>query len=151
MSHPFFHLKWMGHKKIGAKWFLNVSWEDDTNTWEPLKALAIKGPVTIVRYAQENGLLDVPAFKRFKSYVKREKRFIRMLRQAQLRKIRQRKAGPKYQFGIRVPRHYKEAILLDKQNGNTFWQDTIKKELDQIREYETFMPRPDLKVPPKGH
>ena len=25
----------MGHKKINGKWFLNVLWEDDTNTWEP--------------------------------------------------------------------------------------------------------------------
>ena len=74
-----------------------------------------------------------------------------MLRQARLYKIRQRKAGPKDQFGIRVPRHYKEAIMLDKQNGNTYRHDAIQKELDQILEYKTFKARPDLKIPPKGH
>ena len=47
------------------------------------------------------------------------------------------KSGIKYQFGVQVPRSYKEALKLDKANGNTLWQDAIQKELDQIIAYNT--------------
>ena len=59
--------------------------------------------------------------------------------------------GVKYQFGVRIPRNYQEALALDKQNGNTFWRDATQLELDQIMEYETFKVRKDLKKPPKDH
>jgi hypothetical protein len=31
-----------------------------------------------------------------------------------------------------------QALEIDAMNGNTFWQDTEKTELDQINEYKTF-------------
>ncbi len=61
------------------------------------------------------------------------------------------KLGIKYQFGIRVPCSYQEAIAIDKANGNNLWQEAIQRELDQIMEYNTFIARPDLKTPPKDH
>ena len=57
----------------------------------------------------------------------------------------------KYQFGIRVPRSYREAVTIDKVNGNKLWQEAIQKELDQIKEYQTFIAPPDLKRPPEGY
>ncbi len=66
-------------------------------------------------------------------------------------KLLLRDTGIKYQFGVRVPRNYREALAIDKANGNTLWQDAIQRELDQIREYDTFIPRPDLKEPPEGY
>ena len=132
--------KIIGHRKKGTKWSLKVLWHDDTNTWELLETLAIEDPVTCAQYAHDNGLLNTPGFKRFKSYVKRKKKYIRMLRQAQLCKVRTHKEGPKFQFGVRVPRNYKEALVLDKPNSNNHWQEAIQKELDQIKEYETFIP-----------
>ena len=41
-------------------------------------------------------------------------------------------------FGVEVQRSYKDAIRLDKFNGNTLWQDAIKTDLDQISSYRTF-------------
>ena len=40
---------------------------------------------------------------------------------------------------------------MDKLNRDTLWQDAIQKELDQIREYKTFIVRKDLKTPPKDY
>ena len=57
----------------------------------------------------------------------------------------------KYQFGVQVPTSYKDALTLDKRNNDTLWQDAIQKELDQIKEYNTFIPRPDLKKPPPDY
>ena len=42
-------------------------------------------------------------------------------------------------YGIQVPRDYKEALLLDEQNGNTKWQDCTALEMQQLRDYQTFI------------
>jgi hypothetical protein len=37
-----------------------------------------------------------------------------------------------HKFGIEVPRTVKEALELDKKNGDTFWADAIAKEMKDI-------------------
>ena len=44
----------------------------------------------------------------------------------------------RYKFGVRVPGTYCEALHLDRENGNTLWQDGIRRELDQLSSYCTF-------------
>ena len=44
----------------------------------------------------------------------------------------------RYKFGVRLPRTYAEAVQLDNENGNSFWQDGVRIELDQIFSYHTF-------------
>ena len=41
-------------------------------------------------------------------------------------------------FGFQVPRDYKEALELDKKNGNSKWYDATQVELNQIKEYQVF-------------
>ena len=41
-------------------------------------------------------------------------------------------------YGIQVPRNVKEAILLDEKNGNSYWQDAIKTEMDALIEMDCF-------------
>jgi hypothetical protein len=36
-------------------------------------------------------------------------------------------------WGIQVPRNVTEAIALDRENGNTLWQDATKKEMDACK------------------
>ncbi len=38
-----------------------------------------------------------------------------------------------YKFGIKIPRTIKEALELDRQNGNTFWADVIAKEMTEVQ------------------
>ena len=61
--------------------------------------------------------------------------------------------GPKYNFGIRVPRNLKEAYELDKINGDTLLAEAIKKEVDLLYgEYECFkVLGEDEKPPPDYH
>ena len=42
-------------------------------------------------------------------------------------------------------------MQIDKENGNTYWQDAIKKELTQIHDYGTFKDLGRLAPPPDGH
>jgi hypothetical protein len=48
-----------------------------------------------------------------------------------------RKRNPHYlkqthKFGIELPKTVKEALARDKKNGNTFWADTIAKEMKDV-------------------
>ena len=38
-----------------------------------------------------------------------------------------------HKYGIRVPNTVKEAILIDKENGDTLWWDAIMKETNNVR------------------
>jgi hypothetical protein len=44
----------------------------------------------------------------------------------------------KYKFGVEVPHSVKHAIQLDKENGDSMWQQAMETELRQINTYETF-------------
>jgi len=95
----------------------------------------VDDPVTCAKCAKENDLLELPGWKRFKRLAAHEKKFIRMLRQAY---ASNKKNATKYMFGVKIPRNYQEALAFDKANGNTFWEDATKREMDQIKAYNTF-------------
>ena len=38
-----------------------------------------------------------------------------------------------HKFGIESPNTVKEAITINEKNGNTYWQDTIAKEMENIK------------------
>jgi hypothetical protein len=38
-----------------------------------------------------------------------------------------------HKFGIELPKTVKEALELNKKNGNTFWADAIGKEMKDVR------------------
>jgi hypothetical protein len=46
--------------------------------------------------------------------------------------------GKVHNFGILVPRNVKEAIELNKANGNSLWKEAMTKEIDKIQAYKTF-------------
>ena len=46
--------------------------------------------------------------------------------------------GPKYKFGIEVPRSVKHALEIDARNGNTLWRDAIMTELNQLDDFKVF-------------
>ena len=120
----------------GSLYNVMVEWENGEITTEPLQIIAADDPVTCAIYAKENGLLEKPGWKRFKSIAKREKKFTRMVNQAKLRSYN---TAPRYKYGFEVPRTYEQALRLDERNNNTKWKDAITLELIQIDEYDTFI------------
>jgi hypothetical protein len=92
-------------------------------------------PITVAQYAEDNGLLDTPGWKKLKRFVKNKKTLARMVKQAKLTSSRN---GPIYQFGIRAPRHVKEALAFDGINGNHLWKEATNAELAGLHEYDTF-------------
>jgi hypothetical protein len=53
--------------------------------------------------------------------------------------------------GIQVPKGIKNAIDLDKKNGNQLWQEAIKTELKQLKDYQTFILLDSGEDIPTGH
>jgi hypothetical protein len=58
---------------------------------------------------------------------------------ARILKVSTSPAGIKYKFGIQVPKGIKNAIDLDKKNGNQLWKEAIKTELKQLTDYQKFI------------
>jgi Reverse transcriptase (RNA-dependent DNA polymerase) len=120
----------------GSMYNIMVEWETGEVTSEPLQLIAADDPVTCAIYAKDNGLLDLPGWKRFKSIAKRQKKFTRMVNQAKLKSY---SSSPKYKYGFEVPKNYAHAMALDSKNKNTKWKDAADLELKQIFEYKTFV------------
>jgi hypothetical protein len=70
---------------------------------------------------------------------------------ARILKVSIRPAGIKYKFCIQVPKGIKNEIDLDKKNGNQLWQEAIKTELKQLRDYQTFIVLVSGKDIPTGY
>jgi hypothetical protein len=130
-----------GHPK-GSSYNVLVKWEDGSQSYEPLDAMAADDPITLALYACANNLLDTPGWKRFRhiaTAITKECNKIRsMIHQYHVSKGKQTH-GPIFKFGIQVPRSVKEAYELDAKHGNTKWQDSMKEEIDALLMFITFM------------
>ncbi len=40
--------------------------------------------------------------------------------------------------GVTIPRNVKQALELDRENGNTFWADAIRKEIASLLAFDCF-------------
>ena len=105
-----------------------LEWENGEITSEPLNVIAADDPVICAIYADENNLLELPGWKRFRTIAKKRKKMSRMANQAKLRSFR---AAPKYQYGFEVPRDYNHAVQINKSNKNSKWQEAVTLEMDQ--------------------
>ena len=119
----------------GSKCNVMVEWESGEVTYEPLTLISKDDPITCAVYAKKHDLLDTTGWKHLKRYAKTSKRLIRAVKQSRIRQVR---ASVRYQHGFQVPKDYNDAMRLDKENGNTHWQDAMDLELTQIHEYKVF-------------
>jgi hypothetical protein len=120
----------------GSTYNILVEWETGETTYEPLDLIAKDDPVSCAEYANKNGLLDTPGWRRFKRLGKSGKKIERMVNQAKLKSYRR---DPFWKFGVLVPRTHAQAVEIDAKNGNTKWQDSEKTEMAQLDEYKTFI------------
>ena len=118
-----------------SKYNVRVEWETGEITDEPLNVMITDAPIPLAQYALKNKLLEREGWRSLKRIARREKKLKRMANQARLRSFR---TEPKYMYGFQVPRDYKEALELDKRNGNTKWEDSTKLEMEQLFDYNTF-------------
>ena len=107
-------------------WRLKVKWKDGSYDWIPLSQLKNSNPIDVAEYAVMRGIDKEPAYKWWVSHIiKKRARMINKI------KTRVRKGNTK--FGIVIPTTVREALELDKANGNTYWQDAISKEYEDVK------------------
>jgi hypothetical protein len=114
-----------------------VEWNDvnKNESWVNYFALSLSNPKPIISFARNNNLLDKMPFCHLTQYCRSNM----AVDIAKILKVSTSPAGIKYKFGIQVPKGIKNAIDLDKNNGNQLWQEAIKTELKQLTDYQTFI------------
>ena len=81
----------LGHRKdskANGGYWLKVKWGDGSVTENDLNTTFQDDAITVSLYAQRNGLLQTPGWKRCKKYVKNPKKLARMINQARLKSHR---------------------------------------------------------------
>ena len=85
-------------------------------------------------YAVAKGLVQQEGWQWTKDFIDDTNEYTRLLYALRTSKS----MGPKYKFGVEVPRSVKHALLLDKMNGNHLWEEAIKNELKQMDDFSVF-------------
>ena len=111
--------------KTTVGWSLLVKWKDNSESWIHLKDMKESHPVETAEYAKARGISDEPAFHWWVPYMLRKRDVILAKVKAQVRKTT-------HKYGIEIPTRVMHAIELDKRNGNTLWQDALKREMTNI-------------------
>ena len=60
----------------------------------------------------------------------------RLVKQAKLRSFG---VSPRYKYGLKVPKNFKDTQKLDDINGNTKWMNSNKLDHQQLDEYDVFI------------
>ena len=113
-------------KKTTAGWKLMVEWKDGSSQWIQLKDLKVSNPLELAEYAINNKLEREPAFHWWV-------RDVMSKRDRIIGKIAKQHRRTTHKFGIRIPKSVEDAIRIDKENGNEYWMNAIKKEMTNVR------------------
>jgi hypothetical protein len=135
-------------KEEGRSLVFKVSYLDGDKAWLPMEVLRLHDPWSLVVYAHRSRLTNKPGWEWIDDYIRSNETFGNMVRAY---KVTRTGNGPKFKFGIEVPRNPKHALEIDKENGNSAWRESMTTEVNQLLDYETFRVVPDGMPMPKGY
>jgi hypothetical protein len=103
-------------------------WKDGSTSRESLADLKESHPIETAEYAVTKGLDQEPAFNWWVPHVlKKRDQIISLVCKWTTRYLKRT-----HKFGIEIPKTVKEALALDRKNGNTLWADAIAKEMREM-------------------
>jgi hypothetical protein len=109
-------------------WQVCCQWKDGSTSWENLADLRNSHPLETAEYAVTQGIDHEPAFNWWVAHVlKKRDRIISLVCKRTTRYLKRT-----HKFGIEVPKTVKEALDLDRKNGNTLWADAIAKAMKEV-------------------
>ena len=108
-------------------WEIQVRWKDGSVDWLPLLQVKESIPVELAEYSVAQKINKEPAFNWWVN--KTVRKCDRIIGKIGARKSRK----PNMKFGIEIPRSVEEAQALDARKGNSYWQDVIKKEYNNVK------------------
>jgi hypothetical protein len=126
-----------------------VEWNDinKSQSWVNFFALSLSDPTPVILFARKQNLLNRMPFNHLIQYCKTKS----SVDIARIHKASTNPTSIKYKFGVQVPKGIKNAINLDKKNGNNLWEEAIKTDLKQLTDYETFIVLDSGEDIPKGY
>ena len=128
-------------RKSTAGWDFKVKFESGREQWMQLKDLKEVNPVEVAEYVAARGLVDEVAFQWWVPYTLRKKANI-------IASVKGRVVKRKtHKYGVQVPTSVEEAYALDRENGNTLWQDALKLEMGEIGKAVRFLPHGEQAPP----
>ena len=128
-----------------ARWPLCIQWKDGSTSWEKLSDLKESHPVECAEYDLSQGLMNDPAFNWWVGFVLKKREHITSL----VRKRNTHYLKRNEKFGIALPKNVKEALQLDKENGNSLWADEISTETKNVK--VAFKILDDGEMAPRDH
>ncbi|KAI2502052.1 Reverse transcriptase (RNA-dependent DNA polymerase) [Fragilaria crotonensis] len=113
-------------RKSTRGWRLCVEWKDGTTSWERLADLKESNPVEVADYAISRGIDQEPAFAWWVPHtIHRRNRIIAA--------VNNRYHKRTHKFGIEIPKSFSDCVRIDNENGNTLWQDAVRKEMSKVQ------------------
>ena len=113
-------------RRITTKgWEFKVEWIDGTSSWIPLSDIKESNPIEVAEYSIAHGIDHEPALAWWVNQVLRKRERI-------IKQVHHRLAKKSLKFGVTVPNSVKEALALDKADGNSLWANAIDKELKNV-------------------
>ncbi len=123
-------------KRNTIGWQICCQWKDGSSSWEKLSDLKESHPIETAEFAVAMGIDHEPAFNWWVPHVlKKQDRIISKVAKRSARYLKRT-----HKFGIEVPKTVKEALALDRKNGNTLWADGIAKEMTEVRKAFDILP-----------
>ena len=117
------------YRRSTAGWHLCCQWKDGSTSWCKLADLKKSHHIETAEYAFSQGLDGESAFNWWVLHViKKRAHIISLVKNRSARYLKKT-----HKFGVQVPKSAKHALELDKQNSNTFWKDSIAKEMNNVR------------------
>jgi hypothetical protein len=102
--------------------------------WAQADAVRLQDPIPAIQYIERAGLTALANFAWVTPFLKDGPRLASMVNAFKAKVA----FGPKFKFGLEVPRNPRHALELDVISGNHVWKEAMGIELRQINEYQTF-------------
>ena len=134
------------HTVSNSKIEVEVLWDNGETSWEPLAVIRKDDPVTLAKCARDRKLQDQRGWKWARKITKNEKKFVRMMKSMKAsNKPKKKQFGPKYKFGVEVPRtgDVRGADILDGKTDIPYWFNARKDEATALRKLDTFELMPE--------
>jgi hypothetical protein len=113
-------------RKTTKGWHLCVELKYGTTSWERLADLKESNPVEVAEYAVAKIWIDAPAFAWWAPHILKKRSRI-------IAAVTKRYHKRTHKFGIEVTKSWDDCVRLDKENDNTLWQDTVRKDMKNVR------------------
>ena len=97
------------HHRCGKNVFVHVQWKQGNKSWISLNSLRLHDPYSCVIYAVTKKLFHDPDWTWITNFIDDSHAYTKMLNVLKTSKA----MGPKYKFGVEIPKSVKHALELD--------------------------------------